>query len=226
MLNNSSLHQAIISSFLEAQRPPRIEELSSKFSCSADEVREGLRALAEYHGVVLHPKTDEVWIAHPFSSSPTACVVHAGSRKWWGNCAWCSLGVAHLTGGDAEIETRIGGIDEAVKIRIQNGAVIDTDFVVHFPIPMQKAWDNVVYTCSVMLMFRSTAQVKAWCAQRGVPIGDVRPIEQVWAFASEWYSRHADPGWVKWSIPEAAEIFKRHGLTGHIWALPEQAGRF
>lgn len=225
-MNNSSLHEAIITSFLQVQRPPSVEEISSRFSCSVDEVREALRALAEYHGVVLHPGTDEVWIAHPFSSTPTTCVVHSGSKKWWGNCAWCSLGVAHLAGGNADIETRIGGIDEVVRIRVRNGAVIDKDFVVHFPIPMQKAWDNVIYTCSVMLMFQSKAQVEEWCAERGVPVGDVRPIDQIWAFASKWYSRHADPDWVKWTVPEAAEIFKRHGLSGPIWALPEQEGRF
>ena len=225
-MNNSSLHFAIVSSFLEAQRPPKIDELSSKFGCSADDVRTSLRTLAEYHGVVLHPKTDEVWVAHPFSSAPTTCVVHAGGKKWWGNCAWCSLGVAQLAGGTAEIETRLGGIGEAVTIRIRNGAVVDKDFVVHFPIPMQKAWDNVIYTCSVMQMFRNSEQVESWCAERGVALGDVRPIDQVWAFASEWYSRHADPDWVKWSIPAAADMFRRHGLTGPTWALPEEAGRF
>ncbi|MEZ4703498.1 MAG: organomercurial lyase [Rhodothermales bacterium] len=129
-------------------------------------------------------------------------------------------------GGDVDIETRIGGIDEMVRVRIRDGAVMDKDFVVHFPIPMHKAWDNVVYTCSVMLLFQNTAQVVEWCAERGVPVGDVRPIEQIWSFASEWYSRHADPNWVKWTVAEAAEMFNRHGLTGPIWALPEQTGRF
>lgn len=225
-MNNSTLHEAIISSFLREQRPPRIEEIAAKFSSSVDEVRKALRALAEYHGVVLHPGTDEVWIAHPFSSAPTTCVVHSGSKKWWGNCAWCSLGVACLAGGDADIETRIGGIDEMVRIRIRHGEVIDKDFVVHFPIPMQNAWDNVVYTCSVMMMFRDKAQVETWCAQRGVPLGDVRPVDQIGAFASEWYSRHADPDWVKWTVQEATEMFERHGLSGPVWTLPKQAGRF
>ena len=225
-MNNSSLHEAIISSFLQRQRAPSVEELASTFSSSSEDVRNSLRELAEYHGVVLHPKTDEVWIAHPFSSAPTMCVVHSGRKKWWGNCAWCSLGVACLAGGDVDIESRIGGIDEMVRIQIGNGAVVDKDFVVHFPIPMQKAWDNVVYTCSVMLFFRSRVQVEEWCAERGVPVGDILPIEQAWAFASEWYSRHADPGWVKWTVQEAAEMFKRHGLGGPIWDLPQEVGRF
>lgn len=51
--------------------------------------------------------------------------------------------------------------------------------------------------------------VVGWCASRGIPKGDVRLIEQVWAFATEWYARHADADWNKWSVQEAAEIFMR-----------------
>jgi len=225
-MNNSRLHEAIISFFLERQRPPAIGEVASRFGCSEIDARAGLRALAEYHGVVLHPHSDEVWVAHPFSAAPTTCVVRAGSRRWWGNCAWCSLGLAHLAGGTATIETRLGAIDDHVTIRIDNGRLIDTDFVVHFPIPMRNAWDNVIYTCSIMLMFRDEAQVDDWCASRGIPKGDVRPIEQVWSFATEWYGRHANADWRKWSMREAAELFKRHGLTGPTWSLSEDAERF
>ena len=65
-----------------------------------------------------------------------------------------------------------------------------------------------------------------WCAKRGKIKGDVRPIEQVWGFAREWYGRHCDPDWTKWTQEEAAEIFARHGLTGPIWELPTAQGRF
>jgi len=60
----------------------------------------------------------------------------------------------------------------------------------------------------------------------GIPKGDVRPIEQVWNFSTEWYGRHADADWTKWSLREAADIFARHGLSGPTWALSEDAGRF
>lgn len=88
-----------------------------------------------------------------------------------GNCAWCALGLVHLAGGSATIETRIGAIDDHVIIRIENGRLLDTDYVVHFPIPMKHAWDNVIYTCSVQLLFRDEAQVDEWCASRGIPKG-------------------------------------------------------
>lgn len=225
-MNRSTLHEAIISSFLERQRPPTVREIATRFGCDEAVARDGLRALAEYHGVVLHPKTGEVWVAHPFSAAPTTCVVASGARRWWGNCAWCSLGVMHLAGGTATLETRLGAIGEQVTVRAEEGTLVDRDLVVHFPIPMRNAWDNVIYTCSVMLLFRDEAQVDEWCELRGIAKGDVRPIEQVWAFSAEWYGRHADADWTKWSMQEAAEIFERHGLTGPTWALSDGSGRF
>jgi hypothetical protein len=225
-MNNSSLHEAIISSFLTNQRPPTISEIASRFQCNELTARKGLQALADYHGVVLHPHSDEVWVAHPFSAAPTTCVVSSGERKWWGNCAWCSLGVMHLAGPNATLKTRLGAIGDEVSITVENGELVDKDYVIHFPIPMRNAWDNVIYTCSVMLLFRNEAEVDEWCSIRGIPKGDVRPIEQIWDFATEWYGRHADANWTKWSLRDAVEIFRRHNLTGPIWSIRDTAEHF
>lgn len=225
-MNHSSLHAAIVACFLSNQRAPTIRELAAQFDCDEAQARAGLRALAQYHGAVLQPHSDEIWVVHPFSAAPTTCVVRSGAQAWWGNCAWCSLGLAHLAGGTASLETRLGALGDAVTLRIENGQLLDTDYVVHFPIPMRQAWDNVVYTCSIMLLFRNEADVDRWCATRGIAKGDVRPVAQIWKFAAEWYGRHADANWKKWTVGEAAELFRRHGLTGPVWELPEQAGRF
>ena len=225
-MDNARLHHAIVCSFLARKRPPSVDEVAAQFGCSRDRARAALRALADDHGAVLQPGSDEIWIVHPFSAAPTTCVVKSGDCAWWGNCAWCSLGLAYLAGGNATIETRTGAIGEHATIRIEDGRLLDSDYVVHFPIPMRRAWANVVYTCSVQLLFRDEAEVDAWCATRGIPKGDVRPIERIWNFARDWYGRHADAHWTKWSTQEAAELFARHGLDGPIWALSDDGGRF
>ena len=225
-MTNSALHYAIINSFIQNQRAPSVDALASDFKCERHAVVSALSALADYHGVVLHPKTSEVWVAHPFSSTPTTFVVRSNGKKWWGNCAWCSLGLVHLIGGSATIETRLGGIDDPVEIRIENGRLLDDTLFIHFPIPMVNAWDSVIYTCSLMLVFRSEDKVDEWCSKRGLPKGDVRPIQQVWGFASEWYSRHAERNWEKWSVTQAADMFRKHDLTHPIWRLSDEHGRF
>ncbi|CRG87509.1 hypothetical protein PISL3812_04527 [Talaromyces islandicus] len=126
----------------------------------------------------------------------------------------------------ATLTTRLGAIGDEVTISVENGRLLDRDYVIHFPIPMRNAWDNVIYTCSVMLLFHNEAEVDEWCSTRGIPKGDVRPIEQVWKFATEWYGCHADTDWTKWSLHDATEIFRRHNLTGPIWAIEDGAERF
>jgi hypothetical protein len=131
-----------------------------------------------------------------------------------------------LAGRNATLKTRLGAIGDKVSITVENGELLDKDYIIHFPIPMRNAWDNVVYTCSVMLLFRNKAEVDEWCSTRGIPKGDVRPIEQIWNFATKWYGRHADADWTKWSLRDALEIFRRHNLTGPIWLIGDNAERF
>lgn len=79
--NNSTLHAAIISFFLKHQRPPTVSEIASQFRCSEAEARSASRALADYHGAVLHPHSDEIGVAHLFPSAPTTCVVRSGQSS-------------------------------------------------------------------------------------------------------------------------------------------------
>lgn len=225
-LNNSTLHHAIIDTFLKRGWAPSAAELAERFGVARARVSAALQELQEYHGVVLHPGTDDIWVAHPFSNAPTSFLVRTQNMEWWGNCAWCSLGLAILAGGTAEIVTTLGTSMRQVTIRIENGKVLDKDLFIHFPIPMARAWDNVTFTCSMMLLFECEADVDVWCATHGKSKGDVRPIEQVLNFASDWYGNHSDQNWVKWTGEEAAQIFSRHGLSGPIWDLGNAKDRF
>ena len=96
---------------------------------------------------------------------------------------------------------------------------MDAAYVVHFPVPLRKAWNNVIYTCSMMQFFETPSDVAAWCEERGVALGDVRPASQIWPFARDWYGRHADADWHKWTPEEARAIIARHGLTGPHWDI-------
>ena len=69
---------------------------------------------------------------------------------------------------------------DGLDLRFKDQVLLDTDYVIHFPVPMTKVWDNVIYTCSVQLLFRNEKEVDEWCKVRGVPRGDVRPVQQIW----------------------------------------------
>jgi hypothetical protein len=225
-LTHGALHAAIGRHFIDHGTAPTIAQLSQHFALDEVIVADALRALADYHGVVLHPTTGEIWAMHPFSAAPTLFWVESGGKGWWGNCAWCSLGIVALLGTDATISTRLGGEATPVTLRIERGVVTPADYWVHFPIPMMQAWDNVMYTCSTMLVFDAPTAVDRWCVQHAIPRGDVQPVSTVWAFAQAWYGRHLDPEWTKWTTDEARALFQRFGLTSPTWALPVSAARF
>ncbi len=200
--------------------------LAEHFQRDAAEIVCALHALQDYHGVVLHPHNSEVWVIHPFATAPTNFLLRQGHREWWVNCAWCSLGAAALLGGDITITTTLGANGRQVTLRIEDGKLLDNEYYVHFPVPMVDVWDNVIFTCSTMLLFESEAAVTDWSGRHNIPLGDIQPVDKIFDLASTWYGRHLDTDWEKWTLEEARAIFARFELTGPIWDLPEAEGTF
>lgn len=211
---------------VDGGRAPTVSELTGRFDVTRTEMIQALEALQDDHGVVLHPDSAEIWVMHPFSTAPTNFWIEAADGGWWGNCAWCSLGAAALLDRDLTITTTLGGEAKQVVIEVSDGRLVNENLFIHFPVPMSNAWDNVTFTCSVMLMFESELHIDDWCHRHGMSKGDVQPIGKIWEFAKVWYGRHLDRDWVKWSVAEARQIFERFELVDPIWQMPSEHGRF
>lgn len=225
-ITHGLLHSAILQFIVDNGFGPEADELAAMLRVTAPEVAEALRALQDNHGVVLHPNSVRIWVIHPFSLAPTNFTVRTADREYWGNCAWCSLGVAALLNQDVTITTVFGADRRQVELHIRDGELVEGDFCVHFPIPMTKAWENVVYTCSTMLLFESEADVERWSRQHRIARGDVQPARNVWNFARVWYGNHLNPLWEKWTNQQALAIFERFGLTHDVWHIPASEKRF
>lgn len=227
-LTHGLLHATILKYIIDHGYAPDATGLASLLALAESDVIQALQALEEYHGVVLHPNSARIWVIHLFSLAPTNFVVRttATGKEWWGNCAWCSLGVAALLDQNVTITTTLGADRQQVTLHIVDGQIQDTGFCVHFPIPMTQAWDNVIYTCSTMLLFETEADIDRWCQQHRVNKGDVQPIETIWNFAKVWYGNHLNPQWTKWTNRQARDIFNRFGLTHPVWHIPESDTRF
>lgn len=226
MLNHASLHYQLLKGVINNGFAPSVEQLADHFQTEQGKVEEALYALQDYHGVVLHPNQPKVWVIHPFSLAPTNFYVTSKSGQWWGNCAWCSLGVAALLKEDVTITTTIGAETRQIFIHIVNGEILEKQYYIHFPVPMKNAWDNVIYTCSNMLVFESEEQINDWCQRHNIPKGDIQPLEKIWAFSRRWYGNHLNPAWTKWTIEEARQIFREYDLQGRIWDLGDSKERF
>lgn len=225
-ITHGLLHSRILQFIVDKGFAPEVDELASMLHSTEPEVIEALKALQDYHGVVLHPNHARIWVIHPFSLAPTNFTVRTADREYWGNCAWCSLGVAALLNRNVTITTVLGADRQQVDIHIQDGELVESSFYVHFPIPMTKAWDNVIYTCSTMLLFESVSDVDRWCQQHRIARGDIQPMHNIWNFAKIWYGNHLNPRWEKWTNRQALDIFEQFGLTHDIWRIPASEIRF
>lgn len=215
--DSAAVHHAIIDAFIEHGRPPALPA----------DAHPALHQLAADHGVVLHPGTTAIWIAHPFSASPTGVWVERsdGRRGWWAPCIWCAMGIVALAAPDAVIHARYGGEAEPAVIEVAAGKVL-AETCVHFPIPARDAWANVVHWCATVLPFRSPADVPAWCERHALPHGDVVPIARALELGRVWYGNHRARDWRKWTTGEAQQIFASVGLAGPHWELPTSDDRF
>jgi hypothetical protein len=226
MMTNSSLHYQIIRGIIDNGFAPTVDDLSEIFNINPEEVVKGLYELQDYHGVVLHPNEPKIWAIYPFSLAPTNFYVQSQKGQWWANCAWCSLGVATLLNEDVKITTTIGAETKQIEINIVNGEIQEKNYFIHFPIPMTNVWDNVVYSCSNMLVFENEEQINHWSVRHNIPKGDIQPIEKFFEFSKKWYGNHLNPEWTKWTIDEAKHIFREYELKGNIWNLGDSKGRF
>ena len=198
---------------------PSVDELVKLTVTDTEKVEQGLKVLADNHALVLHPNSFDIWVAHPFALFPTLFWVKSADKQWWGNCTWCSFGIATLTNAETEIFTKLQGQEEPLTIHIKDNKVVEEDFVVHFPIPASKFWDNVIYTCANVLTFRNENEVDEWCKRHNKPKGQVLPIGQVWELSKLWYGNYLDKDFKRKTKQVAEEIFKQVGLTSDFWKL-------
>lgn len=198
---------------------PTVDELVKLASADKSHIEQGLKALADNHALVLHPNSFDIWVAHPFALFPTLFWVKTKHKQWWGNCIWCSFGIATLTKADTEIYTKLQGQEESLTIHISDNKLVEENFVVHLPIPACKFWDNVIYTCANMLIFRNKNEVDEWCQRHNKPKGQVLPIGQVWELSKLWYGNYLDPDFKQKTKQEAEGIFEQIGLTSNFWKL-------
>lgn len=216
---DSTVRYMINKHIVENGFAPDIRTLADKLNCTEEEIKGSFTRLSEGHGLVLHPNGRKIWVAHPFSTVPTPFWVRTEKGSWWGNCAWCSLGIVAMLNEDASIFTRSGAEEEPIRLSVQNGQISDTDPVMHISVPTANWWDDVIYACATILLFKSEEEVDRWCKNHDITKGTVLPIEQAWRLAKVWYGDYLDPNWKRKTPEEVKRIFKDLGLTGSFWQL-------
>lgn len=131
-------------SLLDTARAPNRSTLAAALDVSAADVDAALQRLAAAHALVLTPGTTDVWMAHPFSATPTAFPVVCGERTYYANCAWDAAGVLSIV-GDGRSATPCP--DCGVELSFSTvGRAIAGEGVVHFAVPARRFWDDIGFT--------------------------------------------------------------------------------
>ena len=218
---DSLVHHAVLDAIVATGAAPAAGAIALALDEDVAEIEAALDRLHAAHALVLHPGSRAIWIAHPFSLSPTGTWVQAGARGWWAPCLWCAFGIHSVLGDDdVDIHTRIAGEAEELRIELRGRALSAPSLLAHFALPPRRAWDNVVHFCAMLLPFRSERDIDAWSARHGLPRGVAVPLPQLLALARAWYGRHLARDWTKPTADEAEAIFASVGLAGDHWQIP------
>lgn len=217
------VRHGIYARWIASGSPPTAAQQADSLGLSVDEVREARRRLADAHALVLD-EAAEVRIAHPLSAAPTGFAVEAAGRTFHGNCIWDSLAIPAMLKSDADISASCGDCQEPMEVRIEDGELVGSELssdarVMHVAVPAARWWEDVVYTCKTILLFRDDDHVSRWCDRWRVTRGAAVPLAQGWLLAQKWYGNRMDPGWQPRSREEAQAILDGVGLTGSFWKL-------
>lgn len=139
------VRQQVYETTLQRGYPPSIGDLASALDSTAEGIRAALQRLAAGHVLVLQPESGEILMANPFSAVPTPFLVELAAYACYGNCIWDALGIAAMLQQDAWIKTACGDCGLALELRIANGQVQGDASVIHFAIPAQHWWDDIVF---------------------------------------------------------------------------------
>ena len=210
---HARVREIVMSFALRRARAPSVAELVHLVDGAASEadVRRTLSELAEAHALVLHPgggakRAGEIYVAHPFAFYPSlfqvSFTMHEGQerRSFDSPCIWCALGAAaalergEVCAGSVITTCDGGDCSRPVSLEVRGDRIEPStsaegdDWLVHCLVPARDAWENVVYTCSNMLLFSSRRRVDEWRARNGVgpDEGDVKTLGQMAAMARGW----------------------------------------
>jgi hypothetical protein len=140
------LRQFIYTFFVEQTRPPSVEEAAHVFAWEVTAAQAAYERLHQHHHILLETGSHTVRMANPLSALPTRYAVTVNGRRLWANCGWDSLGIPAMLGVDAQIEARDPLTEAPLTYAIRDGKLDAPDYLMHFPLPFQRWYEDVIFT--------------------------------------------------------------------------------
>ncbi len=132
--------------FATVGRPPTTGETARVLNRDANEIAEAYQRLAAGRVLVLNPGTLDIRMANPLSAIPTQHRVEAIGREWYASCVWDALGVIAMFGGTGTVLSECGDCGEPMRLRVENGELVERAGVIHFALAAAHWWDDIIFT--------------------------------------------------------------------------------
>lgn len=139
----TALYQFIV----DRERPPTVDEAAALLGMASERAALAFQRLHRHHAIFLEPGSLAIRMAHPFSAIPTPFRVRSNGHDYWANCAWDMLGIPAALHADVEITAQYAdAANTPVTLTVSNGEVYGHGEVVHFPLPFQRWYDDLIHT--------------------------------------------------------------------------------
>ncbi len=127
-------------------RPPVTAEIAAVAGIAESEALATLRRLHNEHALLLDGKREHIRIANPLSAVATPYRVQVGDRWYFANCAWDSLGIPAMLHVDALVQAEWALTAAPVQYAVTAGQLDAPPALVHFLLPFERWYDDLVHT--------------------------------------------------------------------------------
>lgn len=136
----------VYSHFADTTHAPSVDQTVAAFALTHEQAASAYVALHARHAFFLNPGTHDIMMANPFSGVETPFRVHANGKIYFANCAWDSLGIPAILHADADIEAACTQSGDPITLQVRDGQVSESDVLVHFLVPFERWYDDLVFT--------------------------------------------------------------------------------
>ena len=143
-----ALRVFVYDTLIETGRPPDARDIGAHFGVTANDARQAVREVSIGKTLLAHPETGDIWMAGPFSATPTSYRVAGRRTSWWANCAWDMLGIPVIVGETVEVQATCTDCGAPLRITVdpRTGPAPDAEGIVHFLVPAKRWYDDIGFT--------------------------------------------------------------------------------
>ena len=157
------VRRAIYDTFAGQGHAPSHQQIRKLAAASEAQVDDAIAGLAAQRQLALDPSGNVV-MAHPFTTVNLWFSVMGERTLWWGGCAWDSFAIPNLVTDEPSVlvATTCPACRRPLAWTVTRHGPPEGREVAHFLVPMDKAWNDVIYTCSNQRLFCSERCVQDW----------------------------------------------------------------